>query len=177
MIKLNTAFLRTVNGILKIVESVSSKANTKMQASFCDFSGLYLGSASHHKIWRPQSLSPSLWHCEQQFFLSRNNCWLLNHPPGCSCHLSSRRKCQHSRACYQLAWRCPLSDPGRIGAFPQYKYTHTLFYDTSFKQGVNENCVDGSLFAVGMFSVVTGLLFLADLAWLLKTTKFTFSSR
>ena len=36
---------------------------------------------------------------------------------------------------------------------------------------------DGSLFAIGMLSVVTGLVFLADLAWLLKNTKFSFMKK
>jgi len=38
----------------------------------------------------------------------------------------------------------------------------------------NARIANGSLFAVGMFSIVTGLVFLVDLAWLYKNTQFTF---
>eukprot|EP00090_Calanus_glacialis_P019829 TRINITY_DN30400_c0_g1_i1.p1 TRINITY_DN30400_c0_g1~~TRINITY_DN30400_c0_g1_i1.p1 ORF type:complete len:148 (-),score=32.27 TRINITY_DN30400_c0_g1_i1:95-538(-) len=41
----------------------------------------------------------------------------------------------------------------------------------------NGQAANGSLFAVGMFSIVTGLVFLADLGWLIKNTKFTFITR
>merc|ERR1711936_1571360 len=38
----------------------------------------------------------------------------------------------------------------------------------------NGHLANGSLFAVGMLSIVTGLVFLADLGWLVKHTKFSF---
>eukprot|EP00092_Neocalanus_flemingeri_P096412 GFUD01122729.1.p1 GENE.GFUD01122729.1~~GFUD01122729.1.p1 ORF type:complete len:144 (-),score=27.85 GFUD01122729.1:119-550(-) len=41
----------------------------------------------------------------------------------------------------------------------------------------NGRIANGSLFAVGMLSVVTGLVFLADLGWLVKHTKFSFQTR
>merc|ERR1711915_981138 len=44
---------------------------------------------------------------------------------------------------------------------------------------ISHNAVvaNGSLFAVGMFSIVTGFIFLGDLAWLVKNTKFTFLTK